>query len=47
MDLTKASVHDVFYLKDIQESKMKNATVIADKGYISKQVQTAFFIAVI
>ncbi len=43
MDLTKASVHDVSYLKEIKESKMKNAILIGDKGYISKQVQLDLF----
>ena len=36
MDLTKANMHDVSYLKEVKASKMKNATLIGDKGYISK-----------
>ena len=32
-DLTKASVHDVNYLKDVKHN-CKNCTIIADKGYI-------------
>lgn len=43
MDLTKASVHDVHYLKEVQCSGMNNATLIADKGYLSKQVQIDLF----
>lgn len=33
MDLNKASVHDVQYLKEIANSKMKNAALAEDKGY--------------
>ena len=43
MDLTKASVHDISYLKEIKKSEMKNATLIGDKGYLSKQVQLDLF----
>ncbi len=43
MDLTKASVHDVSYLKEIKQGEMKNATLIGDKGYLSKQVQLDLF----
>jgi len=43
MDLTKASVHDVSYLKEIEWSGMNNALLIGDKGYLSKQVQTDLF----
>jgi hypothetical protein len=43
MDLTKASVHDVSYLKEVKQSGMKNATLIGDKGYLSKQVQLDLF----
>lgn len=43
MDLTKASVHDVYYLKEVGNTKMKNATLIGDKGYISKQIQIDLF----
>ncbi len=43
MDLTKASVHDVSYLKEVKQSGMKNATLIGDKGYLSKQVQSDLF----
>ena len=43
MDLTKASVHDVLYLKEVKQSGMKNATLIGDKGYLSGQVQLDLF----
>ncbi len=43
MDLTKASIHDVHYLQEVKNSKMKNATLIGDKGYLSKQIQLDLF----
>ena len=43
MDLTKASVHDVNVLKEIKYGKMSNATLIGDKGYISKEVKIDLF----
>jgi hypothetical protein len=43
MDLTKASVHDVHYLKQISSTEMRNATLVGDKGYISKTVQADLF----
>jgi Transposase DDE domain len=43
MDLTKASVHDISYLKEIEYSGISNAILIGDKGYLSKQVQTDLF----
>ena len=43
MNLTKASVHDVHYLKEVANTKMKNATLIGDKGYIAKQIKTDLF----
>ena len=43
MDLTKASVHDVNVLKEIKYGKMNNATLIGDKGYISKEVKIDLF----
>ena len=43
MDLTKANMHDVSYLNEVKASKMKNATLIGDKGYISKQIQLDMF----
>lgn len=41
-DLTKASVHDIHYLKDVKVD-YSNCTVIGDKGYISAQVQLDLF----
>ena len=43
MDLTKASVHDVNVLKEIKYGKMSNATLVGDKGYISKEVKIDLF----
>ena len=42
MDLTKASVHDIHYLKDIKV-EFSNCTVIGDRGYISAEVQLDLF----
>ncbi|MGP1535601.1 IS982 family transposase [Bacteroides heparinolyticus] len=41
-DLTKACVHDIHFLKDVK-ADYSNCTVIADKGYISAQVQPDLF----
>ena len=41
-DLTKASVHDIHYLKDVK-ADYSNCTVIGDRGYISAQVQLDLF----
>ena len=41
-DLTKASVHDIHYLKDVKVN-YSNCTVIGDRGYISAQVQLYLF----
>jgi hypothetical protein len=43
MDMTKASVHDIHYLKNIKQSGLKNCTLIADKGYLSKPYQLDLF----
>jgi len=43
MDLTKASVHDVHYLKEVKHSGLNNCTLIADKGYLSKPYQMDLF----
>ncbi len=43
MEVTQASVHDVHYLKEVADTKMKNATLIGDKGYIAKQIQIDLF----
>ena len=42
LDLTKASVHDVHYLKDVQEL-FSNCIITGDKGYISKEHQISLF----
>lgn len=41
-DLTKASVHDIHYLKDVKVD-YSHCTVIGDRGYISAQVQLDLF----
>lgn len=43
MDLTRASVHDVHYLNELKHGKIKNAILIGDKGYLSKQIQLDLF----
>lgn len=43
MDLTKASVHDIHYLKDIKHSSLNNCLLLADKGYLSAQQQIDLF----
>ena len=42
LDLTKASVQDIHYLKDIKE-QFKNCIITGDKGYISKTIQIDLF----
>lgn len=41
-DLTKASVHDILYLKGVK-CITQNCTVIGDRGYISADVQLSLF----
>lgn len=41
-DLTKGSVHDIHYLKDVKVD-YSNCTVIGDRGYISAQIQLDLF----
>ena len=41
-DLSQASVHDVHYLKDIQ-NQMKDCVLLADKGYLSTRYQLDLF----
>jgi hypothetical protein len=43
MDLTKASVHDVYYLPEVNESGLNNCTLLADKGYLSVPYQLNLF----
>ncbi len=42
IDLSPASVHDIHYLKDIK-TQMNNCTLIADKGYLSAEIQLNLF----
>lgn len=42
LDLTKASVHDVHYLRDVKEL-LQNCIITGDKGYISKEQQIDLF----
>lgn len=42
LDLTSASVHDVHYLKDVQEL-FSHCIITGDKGYISKEQQVNLF----
>ncbi len=42
LDLTKASVHDVHYLKDVKEL-FSNCIITGDKGYIGRQHQINLF----
>lgn len=42
LDLTKASVHDVHYLKDVKEL-FSNCIITGDKGYIGRQNQINLF----
>lgn len=41
-DLSKASVHDIHYLHDV-ENLFSNVTILGDKGYLSKQIQIDLF----
>ena len=42
LDLTKASVHDVHYLKDVQQL-FSNCIITGDKGYIGREHQINLF----
>ena len=42
LHLTKTSVHDVHYLKDVKEL-FSNCMIIGDKGYIGRQYQINLF----
>jgi hypothetical protein len=42
LDLTKASVHDVHYLKDVKDL-FRNCIITGDKGYIGRQHQINLF----
>lgn len=41
-DLSKASVHDIHYMKDIKSS-FSDCTIIGDRGYVGKNVQLDLF----
>jgi len=42
IDISKASIHDIHYLKDIKD-QLKDCTLLADKGYLSAQYQLDLF----
>ena len=42
LDISKASVHDIYYLSDIQY-KMKDCVLLGDKGYLSYSQQINLF----
>jgi len=41
-DISKASVHDIHYLKDIKE-QFNNCVILGDKGYLSADIQLDLF----
>jgi len=41
-DISKASVHDIHYLHDVQ-AKLNHCTLLGDKGYLSRQWQADLF----
>tara|TARA_R110002049_G_C9029967_1_gene551968 strand:- start:21 stop:929 length:909 start_codon:yes stop_codon:yes gene_type:complete len=43
MEMTKASVHDVHYLKELAHSSLQDCLVLADKGYLSARGQMDLF----
>ena len=43
MDLSKASVHDIHYLKNVKHTGLDHFTLIGDKGYLSKSYQLDLF----
>jgi hypothetical protein len=43
MDMSKASVHDIFYLTRIKHSNLSNCRHIGHKGYLSKEYQLDLF----
>jgi hypothetical protein len=42
IDISKASVHDIHYLKDIKE-QLSNCVILGDKGYLSTTHQIDLF----
>lgn len=43
MDLTKVSIHDVHYLKDIKNSGLNNYLLLTDKGCLSREQKIDLF----
>jgi hypothetical protein len=43
MDLTKASVHDIHFLKNIKHSGINDCELIADKAYAYKPIKLDLF----
>ena len=43
MQLSKASVHDVYYLQEVKHSALNNCLLLGDKGYLSAEVKTDLF----
>lgn len=42
IDISKASIHDVHYLKDIKQ-QLSNCVLLGDKGYLSEEVRLDLF----
>ena len=42
VDISKASVHDIHYLKDIKH-QLKDYVLLVDKGYLSENYQIGLF----
>lgn len=42
LDISPASVHDIYYLKDIRQ-QIENCTILGDKGYLSAEYQLDLF----
>jgi len=43
MELTKASIHDIHFLKEVKYSGIDDCALIGDKGYISESIQQDLF----
>jgi hypothetical protein len=41
-DITKASVHDIHYLKDVKQT-YSQCVLLGDKAYLSKEYKLALF----
>lgn len=42
VDITKASVHDIHYLKNVKE-QLSDAILLGDKGYLSEEIRLDLF----